>query len=1183
MPVTNPQPVEASPEILRRNLEAIARTSPDIARRLAGQPPRDDVLFIRADDGSISAQLPDGRWLASRRRPAEEGRRLAQRAEIREHGAIAVAGFALGHHLAPIAERVRRQGVLLVFEPDLALLRAVCERVPMHEWIESTHLVIVDRADDPGAITRSLSGLEALVAMGLQLLDHPPSSARLGAQASQFADTVARTLKALRTTIMTTLVQSPTTLRNLVMNADDYATRPGINDLEGSERGRPAIVIAAGPSLGRAMELLRDPTVRERFVLIAVQTVLRPLLAAGIRPHFVTALDHHEISARFYEGLDARSLEGVTLVAEAKVNPAVLEAFPGEIRLVGDEHLDTLLGPSLARTHARLRPGATVAHLAYELARYLGCDPVLLVGQDLSFTDGQYYAAGAAIHDVWAPELNPFRSLEMFEHERIVRQRHLLIEGRDAQGRRVYTDEQMHSYLVQFSELFERDASRGMRTIDCSAGSIAKPHTTPMDLADALASFARPAPHDTGTSFFSPEVWTSEAIDEDGARQALRERLRAVQRDARRVRTLSLKAADLLRQMRRAQQNQQRVARLIERVNQIRDEVTGLGAAWELTQFLDQPGALERARADRDIALDAQRSPVERQRAQIDRDERNVRRLAEAARMLEDMLDRGLAVIDGAPRLTRTAPGAQSSKRIARKRIGALVWADFETGALGNPRPIDEPVAGAPPTLVRTIRRVRMARRIGTIALLTPQPERARAFLHEHDLDAEIVDARMPRDRARAIASARAFAPSCWRGGIAGLTCYDEVYDPEHTALAMQELGLEATCLLGADWSLIDPTLIDAVCERHLEDPESLSFVFTQAVPGLAPLLVSRRLADDLAAQIEQAGPLASIGGVLGYVPNAGRADPIAKDCCIRIDPRLRNAQVRVIADSPQRARLLAALHQCEAGAPVADALAQALDPLASQARRLPSHLTLELCTGRLSSGERARWLHALREPAERTPMSLDLAARALTQLAEAAPDACVSLEGLGDPLQHPDFDAFIRLTRDAQIRSVHVRTDLLADPGTIDRLIASPVDVISVDLLAHHRETYRTLAGIDAFDRVRESLERLIASREAAPMPTPWIVPRITRCDEVYEELEAFYDHWISRLGACVIDPLPRPVAGRRIAPLPVPASARERLACEQITLLSDGTLVSAGKVRGNLGERTLLEVKDPRGRLVA
>src|SRR5690606_41186345 len=68
--------------------------------------------------------------------------------------------------------------------------------------------------------------------------------------------------------------------------------------------------------------------VRERVVIVATPTVLQPLLRRGIRPHFVCALDWSDISARFYEGLTAEDVEGITLVAEAKVNPAVIDAFP---------------------------------------------------------------------------------------------------------------------------------------------------------------------------------------------------------------------------------------------------------------------------------------------------------------------------------------------------------------------------------------------------------------------------------------------------------------------------------------------------------------------------------------------------------------------------------------------------------------------------------------------------------------------------------------------------------------------------------------------------------------------------------------------------------------------------------------------------------------------------------------
>ena len=70
-----------------------------------------------------------------------------------------------------------------------------------------------------------------------------------------------------------------------------------------------------------------------------------------------------------------------------------------------------------------LKAGATVAHLSFYLAEFLGCDPIILIGQDLGFVDGLYYKPGTAIHETWGVELGRFNTLETKEWERIVRSR----------------------------------------------------------------------------------------------------------------------------------------------------------------------------------------------------------------------------------------------------------------------------------------------------------------------------------------------------------------------------------------------------------------------------------------------------------------------------------------------------------------------------------------------------------------------------------------------------------------------------------------------------------------------------------------------------------------------------------------------------------------------------------------
>ena len=78
-------------------------------------------------------------------------------------------------------------------------------------------------------------------------------------------------------------------------------------------------------------------------MIIATQTTVRPLLLAGIRPHFVTALDYHEISRRFYDDLTAEDVRDMTLIADPKAHPVILDAFPGPVRCCANRFLDDLL------------------------------------------------------------------------------------------------------------------------------------------------------------------------------------------------------------------------------------------------------------------------------------------------------------------------------------------------------------------------------------------------------------------------------------------------------------------------------------------------------------------------------------------------------------------------------------------------------------------------------------------------------------------------------------------------------------------------------------------------------------------------------------------------------------------------------------------------------------------------
>lgn len=1192
---------------LDRNLGALLVLNGGLARELAEIEPAEGLTWVETDEGegSPSALYVDGeggggaaRALASRRTPRAEGARWAAQANLAEHAVFVVRGFGLGYHVAELMKRVKGNGVVMVFEPDKRLLRTVLERIDCSGWISA--VAILTDADDRAAIVEATGRVEPLIAMGTTVLDHPASMARLahGNAGQRFMERFTAVVATVRVSIASTLVQTQVTLRNCLQNVDHYAMGgggEGIEPLRGAfkgEGGRTAIVVSAGPSLQRNVELLSRPGVADRFVIVAVQTVLKPLLERGIRPHFVCALDYHEVSKRFYEGLTAESVAGVTLIAEPKVNPAVPAAFPGRVRMVGDAFLDSVLGiPAIdadgsVRALGRLQGGTTVAHLCCYFARFLGCDPVCLIGQDLGFTDGQYYAAGAAIHDVWGAELNEFKTLETLEWQRIVRHRSMLRREKDHLGRDVYTDEQMHTYLMQFARDFRADAQAGRTTIDATEGGVKKPDTVSRALAEVVSEeLKKAAPSETVTGVLRRIERSEEPREREATLRAACERLRTVRQSVWRIGELSRRAGSHLSEAAEHHKDQARVNALIAKLDALREQVRKVEPGWSMVQLLNQAGAFRRMRADRNLAVAADADnegggldALSRQLRQIERDGQNVRWLAESADEMAGLIDGALAMIEGGctERVTRdpstTAPtaasGTEGEGRVQTVELKATAVVTHATRQTwwGAARDASGVRIQGRTALSLTLERLGRADRVGTIVVATDDIELARRAAEgtpRHTLDRvsfERVDHPWgwPTATARA---ARSLAAPCWRGGLNDLTVFDEVFDAGAVSGLLKRLanagsGGGSVIVVGSSWCCVDPALIDTVVGRHVEDTVQHRFSFAHAAPGLGVALLDRRLVGELAAARRSGGLWGSVGGLLGYSPIAPAADVIGKGLCVPTDAATRQTAVRAIAETAQEAAWLEQAFDA-AGVKVADAtaaqMAAAINAHAAREASSvgPRHVELRLTDGNafMPRAVVERWIGRLAE--------LCVAGASVT---------------LRDPhLSHPELRQILTAARSAGEGGlcVHVRTDLCGGTEQVALLCNAQPDIVSVDCHADSAEVYARLTGREpeAYARLRANLELLMDRQcvveAGGPLRLPLVVPRLTRRDAVYEQIENWYDRHLLACGWAVLDALEAPVAGERITPLPLPKSASRRLNAHTTVVHADGRIEGAASER--------------------
>ena len=618
----------SSAEVLARNVEGLRLRDQELARRVERAAPLGGAVVLASKAGPPTMRVHvHGRevHLASAYDPEQEASRLVHAQDTRSFGNYFVLGFGLGYHVEELHRRAHPKTHIFVFEASLELFRTTLETRDLTSLVNSERVHVLVALEKP-EIFAALNAFVTPILVGTRVLPHAPS-------VEAFAEDYARLRRIIQdfityayTCLKTTVDISAQSRQNVMMNAPYYCFCAGINELEGLFKGYPAVVVAAGPSLQRNIDQLKR--VKGRGVIIAMSTSLKPLLARGIVPDYTCMIDFSWLSRKYFTGLEKH--RSITMVTDAKSDPGTLDIHQGPKLVLKDNYIDLVL-KGVGPAREKLRPGATVAHLAFYLAEFIGADPIVFVGQDLSFPDGITYTPGTAIHDLWQLETNRFQTLEMKEWERILRMRGVLFKVKDASGSDIYTDQQMFTYLQQFERDFHKSSAL---IIDATEGGAAKSGTTAMTFTEAFDRyFTREIPSGLLDRARNPRTGmlpvskTPELLEKVEARIC----------DAEDIRDFYAESLQVLREI---QMNLDDAARTIEfqqRVDRLRREVEKRHETNVLVSMIVQDNEYLKRRRDRAIA-GADLSDRERKERQLERDVAYVQGLHQGAMQLIEIL-----------------------------------------------------------------------------------------------------------------------------------------------------------------------------------------------------------------------------------------------------------------------------------------------------------------------------------------------------------------------------------------------------------------------------------------------------------------------------------------------------------------------------------------------------------------
>ncbi|MFQ5655261.1 MAG: motility associated factor glycosyltransferase family protein [Planctomycetota bacterium] len=618
-----------SPELLARHRKALAR-HPQALAAIDGVAPYGEETIERSRAGDPIILLPglDGvvRPLHSRYEPRREARSQLPE-ELEPTATVVILGAGLGYAPLALVERLTSENLLFWVEADPRLFRTLLGRVDVTALIEHPAVRIVVGAEQ-GTLFRALEEeLVPVLSSRVHLVPHPASVQRQPAEYEDLRKAVSDFTSKGAVLVRTSLYLARFTLKNQCANLGEYMRSPGIAPLAGALRGKPAILVSAGPSLRRNVDLLRGAV--GRIPIIAVSTALRALLGRGIVPDFTVLIDYHRISRRYFEGIDPA--QAPPMVTETKANPEAIAAYPGMKPFANDLFLNTFL-EGIYGDRGDLPSGSTVAHTAFHFACCLGADPIILVGQDLSYPGYLLHVPGTAVQAQEYPSTHRFYSLEMreleyyFTHRKSFRKVPAIPDGE------VPTDDIFFTYLKEFERYFEEHPGT---VIDATEGGARIACTRVEPLAAVLARHAEEERPDVA----APVARARQEIPVDEWRDETLRLLELRRGDTEGLARLYDGMLEALEEVIARNERGEAADDETRRVHRLLDEARSLGRVYLLLSQLAQADAWMRMKADRRLDAEAPEG-IERQRRQATRDRDYVRGLREAASFLLACLKR---------------------------------------------------------------------------------------------------------------------------------------------------------------------------------------------------------------------------------------------------------------------------------------------------------------------------------------------------------------------------------------------------------------------------------------------------------------------------------------------------------------------------------------------------------------
>lgn len=364
---------------------------------IEGNEPSKNVVTEESRRGEITLKVAVGdkmQYVHSKYDPEKDAERLVDKFDGNTDQHVLFIGIGLGYHIQTFIER-NPDAKYSIYEPNEEVMFTYLSTSKLP--LENLEQVFV--GTNAQYLNIEIEKLLVTSKGKIQLFTLPIYEKIYGKEIAVIQKKIVEALKDKKSALAVNVSFQKRWTINAIKNFPSVLKTPNIlHDVDKEVfKGKPAIIVAAGPSLDEEFENLRYIKENGLAYIFSVGSAINALIEHGIYPDAACTYDPQDINYRVIQIIKDKELTDIPLVFGSSVGFETLENYPGHMlhMLVSQDTIaPAFLGENLVTDLDYVNDAPSIAVVTYQLLSQLGCGEIILVGQNLAYVGDDHYASG---------------------------------------------------------------------------------------------------------------------------------------------------------------------------------------------------------------------------------------------------------------------------------------------------------------------------------------------------------------------------------------------------------------------------------------------------------------------------------------------------------------------------------------------------------------------------------------------------------------------------------------------------------------------------------------------------------------------------------------------------------------------------------------------------------------------